>query len=176
MTGTSGYCFEYNLHLIKIPSHLNRESIYTQTVQGTDFGCQKLYLGPVLVPRFGLGVLGRLFARGDHFWWPKSVRETTFGRTDILAWQSYIHATTLTHYKYLCALGVQRNSFTSSFNLALRSPSRSSRSILDTSSDLVDLTCKQLGHVTKVNKLRSGGVTEKYGWSRWVQTLVSYPY
>ena len=28
VTGTSGYCFEYNLHLIKIPSHLNRESIY----------------------------------------------------------------------------------------------------------------------------------------------------
>ena len=29
VTGTSCYCFEYNLHLIKIPSHLNRESIYT---------------------------------------------------------------------------------------------------------------------------------------------------
>ena len=28
VTGTSGYRFEYNLHLIKIPSHLNRESIY----------------------------------------------------------------------------------------------------------------------------------------------------
>jgi len=28
VTGTSCYCFEYNLHLIKIPSHLNRESIY----------------------------------------------------------------------------------------------------------------------------------------------------
>ena len=26
MTGTSGYRFECNLHLIKIPSHLNRES------------------------------------------------------------------------------------------------------------------------------------------------------
>ena len=30
VTGTSGYHFEYNLHLIKIPSHLNRESIYNQ--------------------------------------------------------------------------------------------------------------------------------------------------
>ena len=28
MTGTSGYHFEYDLHLIKIPSHLDRESIY----------------------------------------------------------------------------------------------------------------------------------------------------
>ena len=30
VTGTSCYCFEYNLHLIKIPSHLNRESIYRE--------------------------------------------------------------------------------------------------------------------------------------------------
>ena len=29
MTGTSGYCFEYNLHLTKILSHLNCESIYS---------------------------------------------------------------------------------------------------------------------------------------------------
>ena len=29
VTGTSCYCFEYNLHLIKIPSHLYRESIYS---------------------------------------------------------------------------------------------------------------------------------------------------
>ena len=29
VTETSCYCFEYNLHHIKIPSHLNRESIYT---------------------------------------------------------------------------------------------------------------------------------------------------
>ena len=28
VTGTSGYRFEYNLHLIKIPSQINRESIY----------------------------------------------------------------------------------------------------------------------------------------------------
>ena len=27
MTGTSGYRFEYHLHLIKIPSHVDRESI-----------------------------------------------------------------------------------------------------------------------------------------------------
>ena len=32
VTGTSGYRFEYNLHLIKIPSHLNRESIYTRYI------------------------------------------------------------------------------------------------------------------------------------------------
>ena len=31
MTGTSGYRFEYDLHLIKIPSHLDRESIYNFT-------------------------------------------------------------------------------------------------------------------------------------------------
>ena len=30
VTGTSCYCFEYNLHLIKISSHLNRESIYIE--------------------------------------------------------------------------------------------------------------------------------------------------
>ena len=29
MTGTSRYRFEYDLHLIKIPLHLDRESIYT---------------------------------------------------------------------------------------------------------------------------------------------------
>ena len=29
VTGTSGYRFEYNLHLIKIPSHINREITYT---------------------------------------------------------------------------------------------------------------------------------------------------
>ena len=29
VTGTSGYCFEYDLHLINIPSHLDCESIYT---------------------------------------------------------------------------------------------------------------------------------------------------
>ena len=28
VTVTSGYHFEYDLHLIKIPSHLDRESIY----------------------------------------------------------------------------------------------------------------------------------------------------
>ena len=27
VTGTSGYRFEYDLHLIKIPSHLDRESV-----------------------------------------------------------------------------------------------------------------------------------------------------
>ena len=32
MTGTAGYRFEYNLHLIKIPSHLDRESMYTELV------------------------------------------------------------------------------------------------------------------------------------------------
>ena len=31
--GTSGYCFEYYLHLIKIPSHLNRERIYMTVLQ-----------------------------------------------------------------------------------------------------------------------------------------------
>ena len=31
--GTSGYRFEYYLHLIKIPSHLNRESIYMTVLQ-----------------------------------------------------------------------------------------------------------------------------------------------
>ena len=30
VTGTSCYRFEYNLHLIKIPSHVSRESIYTR--------------------------------------------------------------------------------------------------------------------------------------------------
>ena len=29
LTGTSGYHFEYNLHLIKIPSHVNREITYS---------------------------------------------------------------------------------------------------------------------------------------------------
>ena len=32
VTGTAGYRFEYNLPLIKIPSHLNRESMYTELV------------------------------------------------------------------------------------------------------------------------------------------------
>ena len=31
VTGTSSYRFEYDLHLIKIPSHLDRESIYNFT-------------------------------------------------------------------------------------------------------------------------------------------------
>ena len=54
-------------------------------VLGTDFGCQELYLGPVLVTKFGVGVLGQLLSwGGGRFWHPKSVRGTTFGRTDIL--------------------------------------------------------------------------------------------
>ena len=32
MTGNSGYRFEYYLHLIKIPSHVDRESIYTSNL------------------------------------------------------------------------------------------------------------------------------------------------
>ena len=32
VTGTSGYRFEYDLHLIKIPSHLDRESIYREHI------------------------------------------------------------------------------------------------------------------------------------------------
>ena len=51
MTGTSCYCFEYNLHLIKIPSHLNRESIYREhlceyRVQFTDI--HKFYAEHIL--------------------------------------------------------------------------------------------------------------------------------
>ena len=33
VTGTSAYRFEYNLYLIKIPSHVNRESITTKAMQ-----------------------------------------------------------------------------------------------------------------------------------------------
>ena len=35
MTGTSGCRFEYDLHLIKIPSHLDRESIYSWLLLAT---------------------------------------------------------------------------------------------------------------------------------------------
>ena len=44
VTGTSCYCFEYNLHLIKIPSHLNRESIYIANWRdlGAPYRCYNL--------------------------------------------------------------------------------------------------------------------------------------
>ena len=45
-TGTSGYRFEYYLHLIKFPSQLNRESIYTGSghVPHQLIRFQKLYI------------------------------------------------------------------------------------------------------------------------------------
>ena len=45
-------------------------------VLGTDFGCQELHLRPVLVSKFGVGVLGQLLSWGGRFWHPKSVRGT----------------------------------------------------------------------------------------------------
>ena len=43
VTGTSCYCFEYDLHLIKIPSHSNRESIYTVDLIYTFWECPQKY-------------------------------------------------------------------------------------------------------------------------------------
>ena len=62
-------------------------------VLGTDFGCQELYLRPVLVTKFGVGVLGQLVmggGGGGRFWHPKSVRETchkNFGPRDQNSWK-----------------------------------------------------------------------------------------
>ena len=77
-------------------------------VLGTDFGCQELYLGSVLVTKFGVGVLGQLLSWGGRFWHPKSVRGPLSVGPIFLGDSHYdINATTLTHYKYLCALGAQ---------------------------------------------------------------------
>ena len=40
VTGISCYCFEYNLHLIKITSHLNRESIRCHFSYGVGVSCR----------------------------------------------------------------------------------------------------------------------------------------
>ena len=79
-------------------------------VLGTDFGCQELYLGPVLVTKFGVGVLGQLLSWGgggvsgiqNRSGGPLSVGPIFLGDSHY-----DINGTTLTHYKYLCALGVQ---------------------------------------------------------------------
>ena len=71
-------------------------------VLGTDFGCQELYLGPVLVTKFGVGVLGQLLSWGAV----SGIQNRSGGPLSVgpifLRDSHYdIYATTLTHYKYL---------------------------------------------------------------------------
>ena len=56
MTGTSGYCFEYNLHLIKTPSHLNRESIHSSSGEWY----KRLVGGCLLLPDYARSDINRL--------------------------------------------------------------------------------------------------------------------
>ena len=53
VTGTSGYRFEYDLHLIKIPSHLDRESIYIKDEKHPEVfeKCELVGKGPS-IPRY----------------------------------------------------------------------------------------------------------------------------
>ena len=75
VTGTSGYRFEYNLHLIKIPSHLDRESIYSDYYSV----CMHLQVYYVLSIFYGPSMVGN--AVGDIGCWTSTSSSMVCGST-----------------------------------------------------------------------------------------------